>query len=335
MNSTPKRSNALVWNVLKIILALILVGIIISRTDLASLLQTLRTASAFWLSISIVVFLLLTLLKAFQYYVLFRNGLTYFQVLNAVILQNAISNYLAPSAGIASYLTVFRVEHGVKISRSVLIFLLTKIGDLTAIWLALLISSSLIWSRIRTLQIPILILLTGIGLVIVLFFLTVIFRQKFVATLSGILGWLKLSKIRFVENGIRYLQSLADMEQGKVLATFGLLLIYSFVYMAVTIFYTYTNLNVFHLQLDFLSVALVTVLIQLVSYFPVSVLGGLGVTEASALYFWGFLGIPDSVLVPALIGSRLVFYVVNLIPLIYLPVYSAFLNPKEQAQNGQ
>jgi uncharacterized membrane protein YbhN (UPF0104 family) len=159
--------------------------------------------------------------------------------------------------------------------------------------------------------------------------LTVIFRQKFVATLSGILGWLKLSKIRFVENGIRYLQSLADMEQGKVLATFGLLLIYSFVYMAVTIFYTYINLNVFHLRLDFLSVALVTVLIQLVSYFPISVLGGLGVTEASALYFWGFLGIPDNVLVPALIGSRIVFYVVNLIPLIYLPGYSAFIKSKE------
>jgi uncharacterized membrane protein YbhN (UPF0104 family) len=334
MDSTPKRSNTPVWNILKIILAVFLVGFIISRTDLPSLWETLKSASLPWLFLATIIFLLLTVLKALQYYVLFRNGLTYPQVLNVLILQNAVSNYLAPSAGIASYLTVFRVEHGVKVSRSVLIFVLTKIGDLTAIWLGLLISSVLIWPRIRVLQALIIVLLTGIGLVILVFFITVLFRQGFVLLLRRVLGFLKLSKIGIVEKGISYFQGLADMDQTKVLSTFGLLLLYSFVYLAVTIVYTYANLAIFHLKLEFLAVALVTILIQLVSYFPVSVFGGLGVTEASALYFWSFLGIPDSILAPALLGTRIVFYVVNLIPLIYLPLYSAFLKPKEQAQHG-
>jgi uncharacterized membrane protein YbhN (UPF0104 family) len=334
MTSTPKRNNTPFWNILKTILALLLIGFIVSRTDLPSLWETLKTASLPWLFLATGIFLSLTILKALQYYVFFRNGLTYPQVLNVLILQNAVSNYLAPGAGIASYLTVFRVEHGVKLSRSVLIFLLTKVGDLTAIWLALLVSSLLIWPRIRILQVPILILLAGIGLAILIFFLTVLFRQRFVSLLSTVLGRLKLSKIGIVEKGIHYVQGLADMDQKKVLGTFGQLLLYSFIYLAVTIGYTYANLAVFHLQLDLLAVALVTILIQLVSYFPISVFGGLGVTEASALYFWSFLGIPDHILAPALIGTRIVFYLVNLIPLIYLPLYSAFLKPREPSQNG-
>jgi uncharacterized membrane protein YbhN (UPF0104 family) len=63
------------------------------------------------------------------------------------------------------------------------------------------------------------------------------------------------------------------------------------------------------------------------------VFGGLGITETSALYFWSFFQIPQDVLAPALIGIRVIFYVFNLIPLIYLPVYSAFLKPKEQIQH--
>jgi uncharacterized membrane protein YbhN (UPF0104 family) len=144
-----------------------------------------------------------------------------------------------------------------------------------------------------------------------------------------------MSRIRFIEDGLNYLQSLASMEQKKILTTFGLLLLYSFIYLIVSIGFIYANLAIFHLQLNVIAVMFVSVLIQLVSYFPISVFGGLGITETSALYFWSFFGIPQDTLAPALIGIRVVFYLFNLIPLIYLPLYSAFLKPYEQAQNGQ
>ena len=228
-----------------------------------------------------------------------------------------------------------RLEHEVKVSRSVTIFLLTKVGDLIAIWVALLIASRLVWSEIGLLQAPVILLILGIGSVILLFFLTILLRQRFVSALNRTLAWLKIARIKFIENGMNYLQSLAGMEQNKVLTTFGLLILYSFLYLAVTIACTYANLATFHLQPDIFAVMFVSVLIQLVSYFPVSVFGGLGITETSALYFWSFFDIPQDILAPALIGVRVVFYLFNLIPLIYLPAYSAFIKPKEQAQNGQ
>ena len=337
MTSVPThKSNAsLAWNVLKILLALGLVFFVLSKTDVAELSATLQNVSLVWLIISGVLFVFLTLLKTLQYYTLMRNELTYAQVLNLIIWQNAVSNFFLAGAGVLTYITTTRMEHEMKLSRSVTIFFLTKIGDLTAIWLALLISSRLVWSQIGILQIPVLVLLGGIGIALAGFFLTILFRQRFVSTLDNILARMGVLRIKSVEKGISYLRSLAAIKQEKVLSLFGRLLVYSLMYLAITISWIYANLAIFHLQLNILAVIFVGVLMQLISYFPVSVFGGLGINETSALYFWSFFDIPQDVLAPALIGVRVVFYLFNMIPLIYLPVYSTFLKPKEQVHNEQ
>ena len=337
MTSTTSRKNgsSTLWNFLKIVLALGLLVYIVSKAGPANIVATLRSASIFWLILSAALYILLTLLKALQYYVLMPGQLTYPQVLNLIIWQNAVSNFLLAGAGIATYITMTRLEHEVKVSRSVTIFILTKVGDLIAVWLALLAASRLVWPELGILKTPVQILLIAIGVVILFFLLTLLFRQRFVSGVNEILKRLRLSKLRFVEKGLSYLQSLAEIDQKKVFTTFSLLLVYSCLYLGVTLIASYTNFVIFDLHLDPMAVVFVSLLIQLVSYFPIAVFGGLGIAETSALYFWSFFEIPESELAPALIGIRLVFYLFNLIPLIYLPLYSASRRPHEQARSGK
>lgn len=338
MTSTSVRNRSLsssLWNLAKIILALGLVAYVFSRFELSSLVSTLQNASIGWLVISGLLYFVLTLLKALQYSVFLRGRLTYPQVLHVTIWQNAVSNFFLAGAGIATYLTMTRLEHEVKLSRSVTIFLLTKIGDLIAIWLTLIVASTLVWSQIGLLQTPVMLLVAGIGSLILLFLLTILLRQRFVSILERILERLHIAKIRWIEHGMNYLRNLAGMEQRRVLILLGLLLLYSILYLAVTIVSTYTHLAIFHIRPDPSAVMFVSVLLQLVSYFPVAVFGGLGITETSSLYFWSFFDVPQDLLAPALIGIRVAFYLFNLIPLIYLPAYSVWIKPREQAQNGQ
>ena len=337
MTSTPGRKSGMssLWDLLKIVLALGLLIYVLSRAELSSLISTLQNASLFWFLASGALYILLTLLKALQYFVLLRGSLTYAEVLHVTIWQNAVSNFFLAGAGIAAYITMTRLEHEVKVSRSVTVFVLTKVGDLIAFWVTLLIATGLVWRDIGPLQTPIIVILLGIGSIILVFFFTILFRQRFVSILSGILEWLRISESRFIKSGMSYLQSLANLEQSRILSTFGLLILYSFLYLAVTVACTYTNLATFRLQPDISAVLFVSVLIQLVSYFPVSVFGGLGVTETSALYFWSFFGFPEPIMAPVLIGIRAMFYLLNLIPLIYLPAYSGWIKPNEQAQHGQ
>jgi len=318
------------WNIFKLILAIGLVVFLFSRTDIASIVSAVKGASIFWLGITFALFILMTLLKTLQYYVLLRNEMTFWQTLNVIVWQNTVTNFLLAGAGIAAYITISRAEHKVRVSQSVVTFLLVKIGDLTGIWLALLLSGWLVWSQIGVLQTPTLILLIGIGAVLLVFFLTILFRDGFVSLLDKILERFGLSKISLVERGMSYLQGLANIKHEELQTPLLLLFLTSFIYLVVTLIWNYASLAIFHLQMDAMPLVFVSSLMQLVSYFPIYVFGGIGITETSSLYFWSFFQIPQDALAPALIGIRAVFYLSNLIPLIYLPLYAATHKPKER-----
>lgn len=116
------------WNIAKIILALLLAWFVLSKTDLTQLFVLRERISLPRLAAVIVLYFSLTLLKALQYYFLIGRRADYPRVLNIVVVQKTISNFIATSAGIASHLALFRVEQGVKVSRAALAFVLAKSG---------------------------------------------------------------------------------------------------------------------------------------------------------------------------------------------------------------
>jgi uncharacterized membrane protein YbhN (UPF0104 family) len=304
-----------------------LVGFILSKTDVQHLLLTLRNVSVPWLIVSIVAYLVLTALKALQYYFLLGRDVPYPEVLNIVVIQNVISNFLTVSAGIASYMASLRVEHGVKVSRSLILFVLTKIGDLIAIWALVLFSSFLVWKEIDALHLAVIVLLVVMGLAFAVFFLTVIYRQRFIHLVNSVLVWTRLSRMGIVVKGMDVLQSLAEIDFWKIFNVLRITLLISFVYMGVTMGLMYASLMTFNMELSFSAVAFVTVMNQLVSYFPVQVFGGLGVYEMSSLYLFGLFTTSHEVLISALIGTRILIYIRNIVPLLYLPVYTFFIRP--------
>jgi uncharacterized membrane protein YbhN (UPF0104 family) len=124
------------------------------------------------------------------------------------------------------------------------------------------------------------------------------------------------------------LTSLAETDFRKIFRLLQITLIISFIYLGFTIWMIYASLMTFNLEMPITAVGFVTVLNQLVSYFPVQVFGGLGVYEMSSLYLFGLFTTSHELLISALIGMRLIIYMRNLVPLLYLPVHSFFLRAK-------
>jgi uncharacterized membrane protein YbhN (UPF0104 family) len=329
MTATSDRKNSsILWNIVKIVVALILVGFILSKTDFEHLLLTLHNVSIPWLIVSLAAYLVLTALKALQYYFLLGEDVPYPEVLNIVVIQNVISNFLTVSAGIASYMASLRVEHGVKVSRSLILFILTKIGDLIAIWALVMIFSFLVWMEIEALHLAVIVLLIVMGVAFAVFFLTIIYRQRFIRLATSVLTWTRLSRINMVVKGMDVLQSLAEIDFWKIFQVLRITLVISFVYMGVTIAMMYASLMTFNLELSIRAVSFVTVMNQLVSYFPVQVFGGLGVYEMSSLYLFGMFTASHDALISALIGTRILIYLRNMVPLLYLPIYTFFFRTK-------
>lgn len=318
------------WNIAKIILALLLVWFVLSKTDLAQLYTLREKISLPWLAATLVLYFSLTLLKTLQYYFLIGRRVDYPQVLNIVVVQNAISNFIATSAGIASYLALFRVEQGVKVSRAALAFLLAKVGDLISIWLFMLVSSLLVWDQVIPFHSGIILSLTVIGAAILGFFAAIFLRQKFVSILAWFVEKLKLSRLGFVKKLMDLLSTLAEQEHGFVFRMVGTGIAFSLIYMAVTMLWLYASLQTFSFNIQFLQVVFVNIFMQLISYLPIQVFGGLGVNETTSLYLYSIFNFPQTELAAVLIGTRLLFYLTNLAVLLYLPVHTLFFSRSVQ-----
>lgn len=313
--------NSSLWNLLKIILAIALLLFVLSKTNLADLRKTFQNISVPWLMVSVLLFILTTLLKAFQYHILMPKQLSYFQVLNLIIWQNIVSNYLMTGTGVMTYITMTRIEHEVKVSRSLVTFSLTKLGDLTAIWLTLLVSAILLARQIAHLGKTVALLLFIIGLLILAFLLAVFFRQRAALLFAKLLHHSPFSGFTFAHRALDYFQKLTDVDPQKVRSALLKLFSCSLVYLGASIALIYANYATFNFRLAPIQFVFVSTLMQLVSYIPIAVFGGLGITETSSLYLFGIFGVGQASLAPVLIGNRILFYLLNLLPLIYLLFY--------------
>jgi len=322
-----------VWNSLKIVLALVLAGFVVSKTDFKELFSLRERIVPAWLVAVFLLFIFLTILKALQYYFLIGRRVDYDQVLHVVIIQNSVSNFIATGAGIASYFTLFRVEHGVKISRAALAFILAKIGDFISIWLILFITSIFVWHQIGMYHLVVEIILIVVGMAIFAFFTAIFLRHKFISALRTVLSGLKLIRIGLISKGLDTLQLLAEQEQSFIFRIVGLGTMFSMCYMVVTMAWLYASFRAFSLQIELMLTVFVNTLIQLISYLPIQVFGGLGVNETTMLYLYDSFHIPQAELAAVLIATRLLFYVTNLLVLLYLPLHTLVLNRSIKKNN--
>jgi uncharacterized protein (TIRG00374 family) len=334
IDSTPNKTNPW-WNIAKIGLAIVLAGFVLSKADTHEFIELVKQISPFWLGVHILLFITLTLLKAWQYHSLIGSEIPYSKVLSIIITQNVLSNFLATTAGVASYIALFRAEHGVKIRNTVAIFILIKIGDLCALWAGLIISSVLVWQKISAVHNLISILVLGIGLALLFLLLLVFFRQAVINRLDLWMSRFKLANMAIIQKALSSLQVLSDTDPAQIKRVFLKALFPSTIYFCISILWIFSSYQAFNFQQDFQSIVFVSTLIQIVSYLPVQVFGGLGVTETSSLYFWSLFEIHQSRLASMLVGNRLLFYLLNLLPLIYLPLHGLFSGKAPGSQKDQ
>ena len=308
-----------IWNITKILVAIVLVGFVISTTDIGQLKLSWQMLSRDWLLASFAVFLLMVIVKALQYRALINPHLSFWNVLNITVMQNAISNFVSNAAGVATYASMFKVEYDVTLTRSAIAFILVKVGDLVSILFLLVASLFFVWSQVSVLHEVLFILIIVILIALCTVLATILFRQWFVNALDGFLTRLNLVKFGLVRKAFSILASLSRAEKAVVNKLMVLALLYSGLYFAITITWSYTLVNAFHIPIAFPGMVFVSSVRQIISFIPIQVFGGLGVTEISSLYLYGLFDIPVPELSAALIGIRIYHTIVNALTLLYIP----------------
>jgi uncharacterized protein (TIRG00374 family) len=323
-----------IWNISKYVLAVLLVWFVFSKTSLTDIVDLFKRISLPWLGISFVLFFLMTMMKAVQYHLLSGRQTPYARLLSIVVIQNAITNFIATGAGIASYLTMFTVDEGVRLRRAAATFMIAKIGDLIVVWSLLLISSIFLWGEIASLGIATLVVLTVIPLSLGAFVALIILRQKFVSAIRRMAHILRLERFSFAQRGFDVLQFLAEQDGGMVLRLVQTATFCSLIYMALTLLWVFASLRAFSMIVPASVLVFVNSWIQLISWLPIQVFGGLGVAETSQVYLYALFGIPVLQMATVSIGLRVSSYLFNLVSLLYVPFQNLFRRKNLQVQSS-
>lgn len=329
MKSAQPKINAQsdIWKWFKICLAIGLVILVISKTDLEQFESLGGRFSLQWLIYCCIFFILLTLLKAFQYYILVGGNLAYRSVLRIVIWQNLLSNFIASSAGVASYFVMFRVDEGVKLRYSGSAFLIVKAGDLLAIGCYLGLSTGMVWNAIPSLHVLTVLVTSAILAIWIIVLLAIVWRTYFIRFYEWLLTKLGLEKVAVLVRIQEILRLWAGENQGKILRTFWVGTFLSLVYMAATMVFSYAAMRIFIVSISVWPVVFVASILQVLSFIPIQVLGGLGVNDVTSVYFYNIFGFPQSEMSAIMLSLRAIFLLMNAATLIYLPI-SSITKPK-------
>jgi len=98
----------------------------------------------------------------------------------------------------------------------------------------------------------------------------------------------------------------------------------SLIYMSITVLWGYARLRTFSFVVDFGIITLITCILQLASWVPIFVFGGLGISESISVYFFSAFGFEQSSVAAVLIAVRVLIYLMNALALFYLPIESFF-----------
>jgi uncharacterized membrane protein YbhN (UPF0104 family) len=321
------------WDIVKMCLAIALLGYVASKTNFSQLLALRDRFSWFWFWVTFLFFIAMIAIKAAQYYYLIGKKLPYSRILEVVVLQNALMNFVTTAAGIASYLTMLGAEKNVRLGRATVSFVVVKMVDLMAI-LLLLFGSIIFLQPLPDEAIRIFVVISLIALIILAFFIgIVVFRRRFADFLRKTAKKLKLGRVNFIQRGLDLFDMMAEQNQEKIFHTVITTFVLSIFYMVMTMGWGYARLRMFSLLLGIDVITFVHSILQIVSWIPVLVLGGLGISETLSVYLFSLFGESQAELAAVMISARLVFYLMNAFSLLYMPI-ETFLHANRREESS-
>jgi uncharacterized membrane protein YbhN (UPF0104 family) len=313
------------WSVLKIGLAVALASFVFRQASVRELVALWQRISLPWLLAAILTFWAIVWLNARRYWLLLDGKATFRQLLSLVVLQTALGNLIATSAGAVSYLGVLRGKYEVQLSQGISSLLLARFGDMLALMLALALSSAFVWFQVSSLHVLVALLLLAMLGVAVVFVLVLVLRQRIVGLVERLVELLRLNRVGFVERVVNGLSGLAEQDTDYLRRLIGPLLVYSLLSLTFTFALAYAIVHLFAIPLGLWQVVFMVALMQFMTLIPIQVFGGLGVSDITSLYLYGLFGISQASVTPAIIGSRILFYLMNLVLLLYFPLESRMM----------
>jgi uncharacterized membrane protein YbhN (UPF0104 family) len=227
-------------------------------------------------------------------------------MLRLVVFQGAVSTFVANAAGSLGFIGMVVKVHHVPAALALQAMIIARLGDLVCSMLVGLVLCALAWQRLAGFQSLILMAVflgSAILLTSVLAFMIGrrLDRDESAPPLSN----------RSLPGRIRqFAAKVTSLDRQYVRARLPATLAYSLGLQAVIAFAMYFGARSFHLDIGFLEAALAGILSSFIGSVPITVFGGLGVYEVSAVGLLTALGAPLEPAAAMILVVRAIFFLV-------------------------
>ncbi len=311
-----------IWNWAKIALALGLMAFVLSRISVNDLVDVARRASLCWLVLAALAYCASAWFLTLRYWVLIRRQIALSQLFGVVLLQNAISNFVASGLGAASYVAVLRGEHQVTAVRGVASLLFARVGDLLALLLALVASSYFVWGQIGPVHPVVIALLATMTAGLITLLMVIAFRHPLAKLVDSLQARFEGTGSKSMQRILGLASRMADADLDSLYRELGPLVAYSCLVMASSGLWVFCVVRAFAIPVGTWPIVFVVSITQLIGIIPIQVFGGLGVYEFTSVYLYGLFGIAQPEATALVVGIRIILSVLNLVLLLYLPARS-------------
>ncbi len=316
--SLQSRFRSWFWTALQVALGIALIGFVFSQTTIEQIVLTFQRASFPWLLFSAFVFYLQVWALARRYWILIGKRLPFLYLLRATVVQTALGNTFATSAGAASYIAIMRSQK-LRLSFGIGSLILARFGDLVILTLVVSLSTAFLWNDLGDLRILLLPFIALLFACILTAGLAILFRvtlRKQIAVLAQKL------KFGIPERASSALDQFASLDDARLRQVAAAMFSYSVLCNTLSILFLWCLARAFNFPVNLVGAALAVSGTQLLGLVPIHVLGGLGTIDIPLLVIFGQLHIDLAESAAFLLSFRLVFYVLNLFMLSYIPLAS-------------
>lgn len=322
-------TRARLWTGFKILLALVLIVVLFARTSPTEILDVWQRASLVWLLGSFLFFYATFWAMAQRYWLLIGRRIPFSNLLGLVIFQTVLGNLVATSAGAISYVVMLRARYNIRATTGVSSLILSRLGDAVVVWLALLVAVGFVWGQVQSLHWLLVALMLGLGGILLACASVLIWRERLVHLVERILAKTPLAKSAVLHSLVEKASALAQISTAELVQLGLRAAFWSFAIFAINFAFAICNVAMFHVPIGMPQLLFLYVFTLLLGILPIQVFGGLGVYEVSMVFLYGMFGIDAAYITPILLSWRVLFYVMNLLVLVYLPIEGHFKTARD------
>ena len=296
------------WLIARIVISLGLVAVLAGSVEWPRVLAAARDVSLPWLLISTFYIPASIALVAVRYRVLILRMVSLREMLRLVVLQGAVSTFVANAAGSLGLVAVLVKVYKVPMELSIRAMILARLGDILCALPLTALLAAITWRSLGPVQLPILIAMSAAAAVILLACALAAFnrRKPVPASIGSADNLPEEPSLRDKLRGV--LARIARLESSYLGSILPGTFVYSLLLQALTATAMYLNAIAFGLPISFLEAATVGVIASLLASMPITIFGGLGVYEASTVGLLALFGVPIEAGASMILVVRAIFF---------------------------